>query len=240
MNALPKIAVLAAFLCGVAQASGQEKTKDVARAVMAKYQDAVVYVLAEGKEAGVDFNIELNGTVLTADGLTAVCGLSMGFDHKREYTRITLISSSGKKLAASLVMRDEKIGVGFIAPTQGDQKLTHVEIAKVPFPNILDDTIIISRLGSKFDFATEVTISPVSAVVKRKPFTNLLVGAVDGGLAVFGANGKPLGVCVMRWSVEGIGVGGGTISRPLFVVLTHDTMQPLVEKAHKKWKETEK
>ena len=248
---------MALLLCvGIAQAGADEKTKKAARAALAKHQDAVVTIKAsgtttievDGQDAGTTkFNIEITGTMLTADGITAVCSQTLGLfgsgipmngaKEKTEFEDVQIILASGRKVPAAICEPDEKdakIGVAFVAPKQRDLKLSYVSLDKGRIPAILEDVIYLSRLTEAFDRELDVGIVRASAVLKKQKAI-VVDGAAEGGAMALDAEGRPFGVCVVRTPSEDRGnliIG----PRDYAVVVTQEALQAPLEKARKKWK----
>lgn len=240
-----------------------EKTKKAAREVVTKYENAVVtvkfagstYPVTDGKPgAKANFKAEAAGTVVTEKGLTAVCNFSTDFESQSasiqpveggpptkvvfEITDIKIVLKDGKAIPAELVLRDDKIGVAFVAPKERDQKLDYVPLKDgTPLPEVLDDVIVVSRLGEPLKRKTEVVIGPVSAVMKE---ANAFVLQVleDGGCAVFDAAGQPLGVAVLRRGRDQKNVN---LDSPISIIAVHaDALRPAIAEAVKKWEADKK
>ncbi len=253
--------VLLAWVSSTA-AGGDDKIKKAARGVLAKYDGAVVcvkiagasYFIADAKPGPkADFSAELAGTVLTANGLTAICNFSSDFESLGvsilpagagadvaptkqiyEFTSVKLVLKDGREVAAHLVMRDEKLGVAFVAPKQRDMKLTLLLMEKGPIPEVLDEVIVLNRLGEPLKRAPEIGITPVTALIKQ-PQALVIAGLNDGGCAVFDSSGRPLGVAVLRRAREQKGV---PLESPMSAVtLTAETLLPAMANATKKWEE---
>ncbi len=245
---------------GEAAAGSDEKIKQVARGVLAKYENAVVcvkivggsYFIVDAKPSPkTDFKAEVAGTILTANGLTAMCNYSTDFENilpsivavggdaapqnKQIYeiTEIKLGLKDGREIPAELVMRDAKLGVAFVAPKERGLKLTHVALDKGPIPEVLDEVIFLNRLGTPLKRGSEVGIVPISAVLKQPQM--LLVPVSEGGYAAFDASGRPLGVTVVRSVRENRGVPIEGLM--MAVVLTAETLRPAMDQALKKWEE---
>jgi hypothetical protein len=247
---------------GIAAAGSDDKIKAAARKVLAKYDGAVVSVKISGASYFVtdakpgpksDFKAELPGTILTANGLTAICNFSTDFESGAasvvavgtdgppskqvyEITEIKLVLKDGSEVLAELLMRDEKLGVAFVAPKQRGMKLAHVSLDnKTPIPEILDDAIFLNRFGEPLKRGAEVGVITVSAVLKQ-PHMLVVGSSTEGGCAVFDSSGRPLGVTVLRRTRDSKNVPIET-SNFTAVVLTAETLRPAMAQALKKWDE---
>jgi hypothetical protein len=146
--------------------------------------------------------------------------------------RLELIFKNGKKVEADLVMRDDAMGIAFVAPKKRGVTFTHVHLAKVPLPDVMDDTIVTRRLNEDYDYETSVFIAPVTAVMKRKQ--SFLLSGVDDTAIVFDTKGRFIGLSGTRW----FEAEGGKYGLPW--IMMHDALQPAIEKAARKWKEAAK
>src|SRR5262249_47089147 len=216
----------------VSARGGDEKIKATARAALAEHKDAVISVKYagfiahqfDGKLDKQEFTGEATGTVLSPNGLTALClgtinmtqspvFVAQGAKTATAFTEFTFLFGDGRKMPAKLVFVDEKIGVVFAAPTTKQTKLKHVALEKRKLPEILDQLIVLNRLPENLDRAAEIGIGRVTAVLK-KPQTALVTEfSFDGGFAVFDSAGHPVGLGVLRMDKNGNGTASGNPGR---------------------------
>jgi hypothetical protein len=245
LNLAYPVALLACI--SVAQAGGDEKTKQAARAVLAKYQDAVACVKGTAVTTSQDgtkddFEFDVIGTVLAEGGLTAFFWDStagqLGLKAGVEFKELRLILKDGREIPVDYIARDDKLELTFVAPKKRDIKLSWVTIEKSALPAVLDDVIALNRLSKMFDWEVEVTIHPISAVLKKqKTFT--LATCPENGSPIFSRDGTALGLCVLRLPPFEVEISSAP-SKGATLVLTHEALQPAIEKALKKWKDVEK
>jgi len=204
-----------------------------------KYADAVVTVkialkqkiVVQGQQmGGDDQQVEVTGTVIDPAGLVVVSDseldpsslmmdLMMGsagmqFDIETEVGEVKIVMKDGKEVPARVVLRDKDLDLAFVHPIEKGQKFTHVPMQKGAAPQILDDLLIVGRLGRNLDRTPTVTHATVRAIVK-KPRTFFVpsdpLGALTGGLGcpVFPGGGQATGICLMRRGPKTQGGGSG-------------------------------
>jgi hypothetical protein len=117
--------------------------------------------------------------------------------------------ADGTEVPAKLVLRDDDLDLAFVLPTQPGKKFPHLNLAGGGNAEVkpLDPLFVIWRLGQSLDRQPAVAITRVSAVV-NKPRTFYLCSGVESlGTPAFTADGKPLGIVVMR--KQGLDAGSG-------------------------------
>jgi hypothetical protein len=181
--------------------------------------------------------VEAVGTVIHESGLTVVSLMTIDptslmnamfagqkfpgqegkVEFKSEMSGVKIRLADGKEVPGKLVLKDEDLDLAFVMPTGASAKLKHLPLwspgggAKdAASVDVLDRVIVLTRLGQELDRQPAVGIGHIAAVVK-KPRT-FYVGATETaalGVPVFTADGKPLGIMMMRRpSMEGGGLGG--------------------------------
>jgi hypothetical protein len=200
--------VLAILFSATALHADQPDLKKAAREVLGKYQDAVVAVRLVVKTGRLEQQLEVAGTMLTPEGLTVISdftsnpsGLFMGDGGRSETTDVKLLLKDGRELPARFVLRDRDLDLAFIMPREKDLKLAHVNLEKRTPPEILDDLIFLRRLGRNLNREANLILGRVESVVK-KPRTFIVPDLVNGlqnlGCPVFDAEGKPVGIVLVR------------------------------------------
>jgi hypothetical protein len=232
MRTFAAVAVAAALSVAPAAARPEDaQTRAAGRAVLAKQGAALVTVrltvktrfVYEGREeSGPDSTMEVAGTVLTPDGLTALSDFTSNpaalFQHgddgpryETDTTDVKLVLADGRELPARFVLRDRDLDLAFVAPVEPVTALPRVKLEKGPTPAPLDDLIYLSQLGRAFNRAPAVSVGQVRAVVSR-PRTFVVPAAMDGllglGGPVFDARGRAIGLLVLRRSAAGVQVRG--------------------------------
>ncbi len=217
----------AAFLFAGTAAAQPQELKAKAREVLERYQDAVVNVkialklksMRNGQQMqSQDQQLEVAGTIIDPSGLVVVAesetdpggmmkamtgGRMQGLDIESEVGEVKIILKDGKEIAGRLLMRDKDLDLAFIAPMEKGLTFTHVALEKGKGPELFDDILLLGRLGRNLDRAPSVTADRIRAIVK-KPRTfyvcaDTLVALTGGfGCPAFDAQGKPIGLLVMR------------------------------------------
>jgi len=206
---------------GLARAEEPNPRKS-AKEALSKYQDALVTVKFVLKLGNREQRQEVEGTVVSAAGLTVVSDtmtspeamLGDG-DTKTEKTDVKLLLKDGREVPAKFVLRDRDLDLAFVLPKEKDVKLTHVPLGKTPVPELLDDLIFMHRLGRGLNREPAVALGRVEAVVK-KPQTLIVPDLINGlqniGCPTFDAGGRFVGIVVVRR-----GAGGGRATQPVIL-----------------------
>jgi hypothetical protein len=215
-----------------------------ARAVSATAGDAVVQVrivikyrmATEGEEEQEEENTsEVTATVVDPSGL-AVCALSEvdpthrmkmmgqeeeGFKFEADVTSVKYVLGEGKEIAAKIVLRDQDLDLAFVRPTEAQaEPFKAVDLAQAASPEVMDELVVLGRLGEAANRAPYVAMDRVTAIV-TKPRTLYVAGVsswVAGlGIPAFTLDGKIVGITVMRSipSAAGSSEEGGATSMPV-------------------------
>ena len=223
------VALLAGASCGQA-----DEPAIAGRKIMDAYKDAVVKVklvvqqkmLMNGNEAqNTESKTETTGTVIDPSGLVLVSlssidpsklvgsvmknmGQGMNIEMRYDLKDAKLVLPDDTEVDAKVVLRDNDWDMAFIRPTQKLAKpIAAVDLKNQAQPQILDEIIIINRLGKVASHVSAAEFSKISAVVP-KPRLFYVPQLEDTGLLgtpVFTMDRKIVGVTLMR-SVES---GGG-------------------------------
>jgi hypothetical protein len=246
MSARTLAALGAVALLALPPAAGADeaRTRQAARAALARYGSALVTVrltvrmrmVHEGRQQdGPESTQEVAGTLVSADGLTVVSDFSTNpaalFEDERgprietETSEVRILLQDGRELPARFVLRDSDLDLAFLAPVDPVAGLPFVPFEKgTPAPAPLDDLVLLGQLGRSLNRAVAVTVGRVRAVVRR-PRTFVVPGSPDaiGGLGspAFDDHGRPVGLLVLRRPP-----GGAPEARGLRDVI--DAMAPVV------------
>ncbi len=238
---------LIALLATTALRADEPNPRKAAREVVSKYPDAVVTVKMVVKIGSREQQLEVAGTVLSPEGLTVISDFTsnpsglFGDGGRTETTDVKVVLKDGKEVPARFVLRDRDLDLAFIVPKEKDLKLPHVKLEKRTPPEVLDDLIFLRRLGRNLNREASVTLARVEAVVKR-PRTFIVPDLVNGlqnlGCPVFDAEGKPVGVVVVRRSTAGSLFGGlmDLLDQMKPVILTAEDLQEAIDQISKEEK----
>jgi hypothetical protein len=213
------VAVIAVLLGGMVHAG--EDLKAGAKAVAKKYGAAIVPVkivisvqVTRGGQAAParENQSEVFATVLNGDGVMVTSNLAAdpssafptnqpGIKIESNIKSAKLIQKDGTELALDIVLRDKDLDLMFLRPKKKTE-LAHVGMGKTGAKlALVDDLLVLSRLGAIGDRELKVTIARVEAVISKPRLfyvTDFIVGMTSVGCPVFDGKGKMAGVVVMR------------------------------------------
>lgn len=175
---------------------------------------------------------EVTGTVIDTSGLivTALGGLDkssmvdgqsvntpMGeikLKASSEIKEIKVITADGSEVPADLVMKDEDLGLAFVKVRSDSDEAKGVEFTAIDLADsapgaLLDECIALGRLDESLNREPSLLTSEISGMtVRPRMFYRVNTDAV--GCPVFLANGKLLGISVLR-QPKGGSAGSGQI-----------------------------
>jgi len=212
-----------------------------ARKIISKWSDAVIKVqltieqrmVMAGRQMSKSENkLEVGATIIDQAGLTVISlastdptGLfskmfqggeedSFKFEMNSEIKNIKMILADGNEVPAKIVLRDKDLDLAFVYPTEKLPGPVHpIDLSESANPEILDQIVILERLGKTAGRIHSVSLSRIKAIVK-KPRTVYVPGTVamsgDSGTPVFTLDGKLVGIYllgVIKSKVSNIGMG---------------------------------
>jgi S1-C subfamily serine protease len=204
-----------------------QDTRGAARELVKKWQDAIVNVRVVvkmrmsmgGREMqSSDDTIEAVGTVIDPGGLTVVSlgsinpGAMMtklmgtngsggqGVEIASEPTDVKIRLSDGREVQAVIALRDEDLNLAFIRPrTPPEKPFVAINLADAAQPSILDEVIVLGRLGRVGGWAPAASLRDVGGIVVKPRTFFVLAGDTAGiGTPAFLPNGKMVGILTMR------------------------------------------
>jgi S1-C subfamily serine protease len=218
------VAVLIGLMLAAATARAQDN-RAAARELAKKWQDAVVNVRVAlkirasmgGREAqSSDDTLEATGTVIDPGGLTVVslgsinpgammtklmgAGQAQGVEISTEATDVKIRLADGREIPATIALRDEDLNLAFIRPTAPpDKPLVAIDLADAAQPSLLDEVIVIGRLGRVGGWAPAAALRDIGGII-RKPRTFFVLAGESAavGTPAFLVNGKLVGLLTVR------------------------------------------
>lgn len=212
-----------------AQAGEQE---DKARALLEKYKDSVITVKAVVKQSmsfggggHEDENkTELTGTVISPEGMTVVSlsaidpmnfmrGMFGGmggedFNVETEVTDVQFLTTDGTEIPGEILLRDRDLDLAYLRPLEPpDPPMAYIDFTDSTMPDLLDELVVIDRMGEVANRNHALSLDRVKGKVKRpRPFV-VPEGAFQGCPALT-LDGKVVGLYVLR-ATKNTGGGGG-------------------------------
>lgn len=230
MHATPErlsVAGLVALIL-LAQAPCAAGTTEDARATALAVAGAVVSVELvvevkmsyEGQTEKEQQKISANATVIDPSGL-AVTALSEidpsgfsqfveeseGFTYSVDVADLKLRLEDGTEMPADVVGRDQDLNLAFIRPKKApDTAMRFVDLSKSGSPQILDELVVVSRLGKAGNQASAATIERVQAVVSKPRTFYVIYNLGNRGCPALTLDGRAVGITVARMA-KGTGSG---------------------------------
>ena len=219
-----KPALFAVLALAVACPARADDGAAAGRAVLAKYQEAVVTVrlvvsysmTMGGRSHQNETKTEASGIVLDPSGLTVISlatidpsammkarqrsgGEEMKVDAAVKDAKI--VFAGGSEAAAAVVLRDKDLDVAFLRPLEKLPKAAvAVDLKGGAKPQVLDEVVCLTRLGKIADRTVAVSLERIDALVsKPQKYYVIAAGGSSGiGSPVFALSGAPLGVILIR------------------------------------------
>jgi S1-C subfamily serine protease len=200
--------------------------KEQALAIATANKDAVVFlsaVVSIEVTAGSmpaqkeERKVEVLGTVIRKDGLivaplssldvaSAIDGRtisrpqgSVKLSAKSETKEVKIIMPDGSEVPAKVVLKDSDLDLAFLKPEKEGAAFTAVDTANSAPPALLDDVIVLGRLGKDLNRESLVATSEIVSII-AKPRVFAKTAAQCLGMPVFNGEGKLVGFGVNRFS----------------------------------------
>jgi S1-C subfamily serine protease len=137
--------------------------------------------------------------------MSKIVGVSTGngdtrVDITSEPTDLKIRLPDGRELPAKIVLRDEDLDLAFIRPTtKPSAPMVAIKLAESATPVLLEQVLILSRLGRVGGWSASASLADISAVIQR-PRTFYVLGGAPGGMGTpaFNASGKLVGLLTLR------------------------------------------
>ena len=204
--------------------------KEKALAIAAAHKDSVLFLSAvveievtagDNPVKKEERKLEMLGTVIGADGLivaplstldvaSTIDGRTVNgpqgpikLSAKGTTKEVKILMPDGSEVEAKVAFKDPDLDLAFIRPAKPDgAKLTPIKTAESAPMALLDDVIILGRLGKDLNREPVVmTNEIISLVSKPRTFGKLSTQAL--GMPVFNKEGKFLGIGINRFSAKG-------------------------------------
>lgn len=244
---------LIGILVVLTQGAQAQDTAEKGRAVLNANKSAVVTVRTVLKMTIMGNSNEMvqecTGTVLDESGLT-VLSLSnidptemlrnmssmtgQDFEVSSEITGAEILQEDGSELEAKVVLRDKHLDLAYVRPREPvGEPMAHVDVSAPGQPQILEQLVVLNRLGKVARRTYSASIEWVEAIVD-KPRTFYIPGTQPThsalGSPAFTLDGAFVGVLVTR-TVQGdsgsmFGMfGGGNQNAMGIIVPVEDIME---------------
>jgi hypothetical protein len=206
-----------------------QDSRAAAREVVKKWQGAVVNVRVVlkmrmsmgGREMQAsDDPVDTVGTVIDPSGLTVlslgalnpgalmskIMGSSGGSSNEpsveitSEPTDVKIRLPDGQELSARIVLRDEDLDLAFLRPIRKpDKPLVAIDLKNAATPGLLDQVLVLTRLGRVGGWTAGASLHDVSAII-QKPRTFYVLGENMSGMGTpaFTADGRVVGLLTLR------------------------------------------
>lgn len=202
------------------------------REIVAEYGDAILTVrivlnqkMSQGGESEQhEVKNESSGTVLTVDGLTLVPldAIDPSQMIRRVYgdqinieshvKDIKLVVGKRQEIPATVVLRDNDLGIAFLKPTEKPEKpFKHIDFTNNTEPELLEQVMVLARMGRIADRQIGAMTGEIQAIVKKPrmfyvPSAELASGGF--GVPIFSEAKKVVGVVLMRTLPSGASDSG--------------------------------
>ncbi len=236
--------LFAALLAAPFSHAADGTLKEKALTVSAANKDSVLFLSAvveieftagENPSKKEERKLEMIGTVIGKDGLIVVplstLDAASTVDGRMVNTQsgpvklsakgttkeVKILMPDGSEVAAKVAFKDPDLDLAFIRPEKPEEaKLTPVDTANSAPMALLDDVIILGRLGKDLNREPVVVTTEVISLV-TKPRTFAKVNGQTLGMPVFNKEGKFLGFGINRFGPKGDSESQGPV--PSNVVL---------------------
>jgi hypothetical protein len=252
-------AIAGLALAGVVVSAPAQTLEDNARKVYAEYGGSVVSISAvlridaPGAPRGPQERaINVSGTVVGPNGLTVVSATTLsplsgmtealemsGVRPTTSVSQIKIRLANGTEVSARQVLTDEELDLTFLAPeSDAGRPATMprpVIFARGVEAKLFETLIALAGTGELFDWRPVVGPAQVNGIVDAPRRMYLISRSFSNapGTPVFLADGRPLGLTVVRREAASARAGRGPQIQQAIVLLPADDLAELVERAQK-------
>lgn len=117
-----------------------------------------------------------------------------------EPTDVKIRLADGRELPARIVLRDEDLDLVFLRPTRKpDKPLVAIDLTAAATPLLLDQVMVLTRLGRVGGWAPGASLHDVSAIIEKPRMFFVLSGSPPGiGMPAFTTGGRVIGLLTLR------------------------------------------
>jgi S1-C subfamily serine protease len=233
-----RILLFTALLAAPLAHAADGPLRETALALHTSYQDSVLFLSAvvevevtagDNPAKKEERKVEMLGTVIGKDGLIVVSLSSLDvastidgrmvngpqgpvkLSAKGTTKEVKILMPDGTETAAKVAFKDTDLDLAFIRPEKPEGvKLTAVDPANSAPMALLDDVIVLGRLGKDLNRQPVVMTNEVISLI-TKPRTFGKIGAQSLGMPVFNKDGKFVGIGINRFSPKGDTEGQGPV-----------------------------
>lgn len=219
---MKQIAVLFIIICFAAAsaASFADEIAGEGRNLIETYKDAIVTadlvletkVSYQGGSDKEQHKVTASATIIDPSGL-AVTSLSEidptsfspymdrdeGFSMTVDVIDLKLKMSDGSEIPADIVLRDRDLDLAFIKVKKAPEKpFSYVDLTKASTPQVLDQLIVVSRLGKIANRTLAAYVDRIQAVITKPRTLYVVTGVLGLGSFAFTPDGKVAGLVTIR------------------------------------------
>jgi hypothetical protein len=173
----------------------------------------------QGQSEKAEHKVTASGTIIDPSGLM-VSSLwetnpgsyaedalgDKGYNYSTEIKDIRIRLTDGTEIPADIVLRDPDLDLIFMKPkSKSDKPFPYVDLSKASSPQVLDQVIVLSRLGPIVNHSLGACIDRIQSVVS-KPRTFYIVNSNIHdylGVPAFTIDGKCSGILLTRSTKHG-------------------------------------
>lgn len=223
------LAFAASLLVSSAHAAG-ETSVDAGRALMKRYADAIVGVelvvtlkvkVGDREAPPREQRVDVNGTVIAADGLTvtslAEVDPQVAFEAMRasqgpgaarvellgaDFKEVKLRLADGTEVPARFALKDGDLDLAFMLPDEDPPKqrtFAYVDLDTAVDGEVLREYFVLSRAPKNLQRVPVIRRTEVAGIVER-PRKLYIMTEQALGTAVLTADGKPVGISLLHFA----------------------------------------